>query len=317
MYKSFASIVLLATQAQAWWDKGHLIVARVAYDILEAEDPTALAGANALLAVLQADSDIQALNYENKYPFVECAPFADTIKGQGYSFQADWHFVNTPYLDESKDINDYNFPSQDYENVTNAIKDINLWMLGSAGYAERETYTNIMKYFENENEAKSFALRLLIHYIGDSHQPCHSITKVDSKYPTGDRGCNSEYLPSREGASNLHAVWDSVVYEEPGKQTLPFSSDNWTTYGAIAQEFSSKWPVAKSDYKTADPQGWADENMAIAQYLYDPVTEGKALFDDYVTSAANEAEKRISFAGRRMAEMMKTYFGATTVSYIQ
>ena len=30
---------------------------------------------------------------------MECAPFADTIKGQGYSFQSDWHFVNQPYTD--------------------------------------------------------------------------------------------------------------------------------------------------------------------------------------------------------------------------
>ena len=110
-----------------------------------------------------------------------------------------------------------------------------------------------MKYFDNESDGKSFALRLLIHYIGDSHQPCHSITKVDSEYPSGDRGCNSERLPSLQGASNLHAVWDSVIYEEPGTQTLPFSSSNWATYGSIAKEFSSKWPVPKSEYKTANP----------------------------------------------------------------
>ena len=283
MHKSFASIVLLAAQAQAWWDKGHLIAARVAYDILEAESPAALAGANQVLAVLQADSDILALNHENNYPFVECAPFADTIKGQGYSFQADWHFVNTPYLDESQNIDDYDFPAQDYENITNVISDINMWMLGTSGYNKRETYTNIMKYFDNENDAKSFALRLLIHYIGDSHQPCHSITKVDSHYPSGDRGCNSERLPSLQGASNLHAVWDSVVYEEPGNQTLPFSSSAWDQYGSIAKEFASKWPVPKSDYKTADPQGWADENIAIAAQLYGPVVENQPLSDAYVS----------------------------------
>ncbi len=81
MNKSLASLALLAATAHAWWDKGHLIAARVAYDILQEEDPAALAAANSLLNVLQVDGDIPALNHERNYPFVECAPFADTIKG--------------------------------------------------------------------------------------------------------------------------------------------------------------------------------------------------------------------------------------------
>jgi hypothetical protein len=52
---------------------------------------------------------MQALGSESDYPFVECAVFADTIKGQGYTWQSSWHFVNNPYLDESKNIEDYSF----------------------------------------------------------------------------------------------------------------------------------------------------------------------------------------------------------------
>lgn len=310
MNNSLVALSLLAAQAAAWWDKGHLIAARIAYDILESEDPAALQGANDMLAILKADGDILALDHENNYPFVECAPFADTIKGQGYSFQSDWHFVNTPYLDEGGSISDYDFPTQPYENVTNVIKDIDAWMLGKSGYNQSETYKNIMKYFDNEDDAQSFSLRLLIHYIGDSHQPCHSITKVDHEYPSGDRGCNSEPLPSEQGASNLHAVWDSVMYEEPGKQSLPMSSSTFAEYGSIAAQISSDHPVPKSDYHVADPQAWADENLAIASQLYGPVVNNKALSDEYIQEGAAQAEKRISYAGRRMAEMMKTYFGA-------
>jgi hypothetical protein len=122
--------VLLATSAQAWWDKGHLIAARIAYDILEAETPAALEGANSLLDILKQDGDIKALRNEDKYPFVECAPFSDVIKAQGLAFQSNWHFVDTPYLDEDKDISKYDLKEDGYMNVTNAIKDINLWLLG-------------------------------------------------------------------------------------------------------------------------------------------------------------------------------------------
>ena len=75
-----------------------------------------------------------------------------------------------------------------------------------------------MKHFSNEDEAKSFALRLLIHYVGDIHQPLHATSRVDENYPSGDRGGNLFTLPSKKTAKNLHAVWDSLIYlytEEP------------------------------------------------------------------------------------------------------
>lgn len=109
MNKSFLITAALAGAAQAWWDKGHLLVARIAYDILERENPAALEGANEDLAILKGHSTILALGSESDYPFVECAVFADTIKGQGYTWQSSWHFVNNPYLDESKNIEDYSF----------------------------------------------------------------------------------------------------------------------------------------------------------------------------------------------------------------
>ena len=310
MNKQFASIVLLATTAQAWWDKGHIITARVAYDILEAEAPAALESANTLLEVLANDSDIKALHDENKYPFVECAPFADAIKGQGLAFQANWHFVDTPYLDEDQDISHYNVKEDGYMNVTNVIKEIDMWLSGASGYEKTQTHELVMQHVKSEDDGKSFVLRLLIHLVGDAHQPCHSMTRVDSKFPKGDRGCNFDRLPNKEGASNLHAVWDSVVYEEGGRQKLPLTEDDWSNYGSISKEFSSKHPVSESDYKTADPQAWADENIAIAADIYD-FTLNEPLTDEYIQKNREHAEKRISFAGRRLAEMIKTYFNSS------
>jgi S1/P1 Nuclease len=39
-------------------------------------------------------------------------------------------------------------------------------------------------------QAESFILRLLIHYIGDIHQPLHATAKVNPNYPKGDMGGN-------------------------------------------------------------------------------------------------------------------------------
>jgi len=54
---------------------------------------------------------------------------------------------------------------------------------------------------------------MIIHYIGDLHQPLHAVALVNSTYPSGDMGGNKEYLPTNAcGATNLHSAWDSVGF---------------------------------------------------------------------------------------------------------
>lgn len=59
-----------------------------------------------------------------------------------------------------------------------------------------------------------------MHYVGDIHQPLHASTRVDSQYPNGDRGGNSFPVASKDGIKELHAVWDSILYEFSGYETL-------------------------------------------------------------------------------------------------
>lgn len=57
-----------------------LLVAKLAYDILQKENPKALAGAEKILSVLAGQTITSS---EDKYPFVECASFADEVKYKG------------------------------------------------------------------------------------------------------------------------------------------------------------------------------------------------------------------------------------------
>ena len=63
---------------------------------------------------------------------------------------------------------------------------------------------------------------MIIHYIGDLHQPLHATTEVDNQYPHGDLGGNYQHVPDTgdTGVTNLHSIWDSVIYEYPGYATL-------------------------------------------------------------------------------------------------
>ena len=81
-------------------------VARVAYNQLLKESPSALQAANDLLKVY-SDADPSMTKLEGDYPFVECATFADEIKAKGGSFQSPWHFVDIPFLDEGGSLDDY------------------------------------------------------------------------------------------------------------------------------------------------------------------------------------------------------------------
>lgn len=160
----------------------------------------------------------------------ECATFADDIKGQGYAFQAGWHFIDTPYLDQGGDLSDFDF-TLDTEDVVACLQNLSDWLAYNGdAYKQSTYYKTIKRYFPDEAQARSFALRLVIHYVGDVHQPLHTVAEVDYTYPAGDRGGNEEKLPSVGGVDNLHGVWDSVAYEWSGYPDLPLNSSDWSWY---------------------------------------------------------------------------------------
>mmetsp|Transcript_27208 Transcript_27208/g.19607 ORF Transcript_27208/g.19607 Transcript_27208/m.19607 type:complete len:107 (+) Transcript_27208:15-335(+) len=97
---SLLSLVLLfANSASAWWGTGHIITARIAYDLLKEKEPEVLAEAEKALSGLAS-----FITDEKDYPFVECATFADVIKDAGFVDQSHWHYANTPVF--ADDFND-------------------------------------------------------------------------------------------------------------------------------------------------------------------------------------------------------------------
>ena len=115
------------------------------------------------------------------------------------------------------------------------------------------------------DDARSFALRLIIHYVGDIHQPLHATTLVDDEYPNGDAGGNFEHIPNICGASNLHAVWDSLTYLYCGYPFLPLNDSNWSWYTITAASISTENPVDSSQVFNGDFQKWADISYEIAK----------------------------------------------------
>ena len=106
---------------------------------------------------------------EGNYPFVECSTFADELKEKNGTWQSNWHFIDTPYLDEGGSINDYPLFKYDNETVDKSIEYITNWISGKGDYKDSFVYQKTISHVDGEEAAKSLALRLLIHYVGDIH----------------------------------------------------------------------------------------------------------------------------------------------------
>lgn len=259
--------------------------------------PDVLTKANAVLAELAAYTKL-----EDQYAFVECATFADVIKHKGWGDQAHWHFVDTPFLDGV----DYDINPNEY-NVT--------WEISELTYALKYAKPEAADSFTDVSYAlgDSMNLRLLIHYIGDVHQPLHATTRYTEDLPNGDRGGNSVHLAAHDDIKNLHALWDSVVTKYAGGDlTLPLSSDDWSTVGGYATEIRNNYP--RTSFKTVGgkPADWANESFEISKtFVYDGVTDGGWVSDEYITKGQVIAEKRLALAGYRLADTLSTMWGGS------
>ena len=137
-------------------------------------------------------------------------------------WQSSWHFINQPYFDQGgsrEDFPDFN-PSPTH--IDEALDALIKFLKDDTSSGSTEYMKTIKENFEDEQDQKAFALRLIIHYIGDIHQPLHTVAEVNHSHPKGDKGGNDEKVPDTtgDGVDNLHAIWDSVIYKYPGYAKL-------------------------------------------------------------------------------------------------
>lgn len=172
------SVAQLLGAAYSWKAEGHLLIARIAFDKLTAENPSVISKVNdELSALAQASPDLTFS--ESNHPFVECSTFADVIKSLGGNWQDDWHFVDQPYIDNGKTIDSYPDYQFNAQNITLVIPGLVDWLSNSGDYKNSYAYQTIMKHADSETIGRSYAIRFLIHYVGDIHQPLHSSSRVN------------------------------------------------------------------------------------------------------------------------------------------
>lgn len=248
-------------QALCWNSVGHRLIAQIAYDQLTRNAKTTFNRCN-------RDADH---NYMSKN-FVNSSVWLDTIRARTHAYDA-MHFIDIPFSTDGTHL-----PSIP---TVNAV-----WAIDKA----IKTLSN-PKSKPSENR---LALRILVHVVGDIHQPLHATTKVSRDYPEGDRGGNLVKLHKNHIAKNLHSYWDKGAGLFVGKRRY---GQNWIKQKAISIE--QRWPCNQKQIDL-NPMHWAQESNALAKqkaYAYSPDIT-------YQHEVQKIIEKRIALAGCRLASTL-------------
>ncbi len=158
----------------------------------------------------------------------------------------------------------------------------------------------------------SFNLRLLIHYIGDIHQPLHATSRFTAKYPDGDRGGNSFKLTTEDDVSCLHALWDSALHLYSQDLAQPLSTTDWSFLGTESARLTKSYPITQFPEINAKYTTWDNEALAIAEsFVYEGITENTLPSDEYLMAGVLIAEQQIVKAGYRIALTLESMWGTS------
>lgn len=149
----------------------------------------------------------------------------------------------------------------------------------------------------NSNEQqKRMALKFLVHFVGDLHQPLHTGLKRQ-------RGGNGEYLIWDHQSQNLHQVWDSALIQDDAEAlTGSFRAPIWTYAKKLISNHSNgpQSKIMSNDFGT--PEDWFSESLEIQQKAMKDIRRISP--QEYKKWAQQIVEERIYWGGRRLADVL-------------
>lgn len=287
LFKSRIAICLLGLMlctpslSLGWGAGGHMMVASIAFKRL---NPRAKAQAMALLARPIKPADVTAKSKD----FVNAAHWADDLRpfAEFDSFKP-LHFIDKPFSIDGTALPP-GVPEPD--NVVKALED----------------NVNTLKT-STDKDAQAQALRFIIHFVGDIHQPLHCATRVSSALPEGDRGGNSVSIKVAGKKTNLHSYWDGGIGSFP-KTGANFAPPPLSQIPPAAATAMAGNPDTDPKLKLDDPfnfNAWADESLALAQDVaYKGMKNGVKPSAAYNKKALKVARQRVAWGGYRLAALL-------------
>jgi hypothetical protein len=197
--------------------------------------------------------------------------YADEIKSDdAYRQYGPWHYVNFPFggTYEASEKNTRG-------DIIVAIK----------------TCVAVLKAKNSTSEEKAFHLKLLVHFIGDLHQPLH-IGLAE------DKGANDFQVRWFDEGTNLHSVWDTKMIE----------SFNMS-YSELATNDSSFSKEEVVVIKKGSVIDWMNESRSLCEKIYKTTNTGDKLGYNYMYDYFPVVRQQLEKGGIRLATLLNEIFG--------
>ncbi|UJH92406.1 S1/P1 nuclease [Antarcticibacterium sp. 1MA-6-2] len=198
--------------------------------------------------------------------------FGDEIKSDSrFKEFGPWHYVNLP-AGETKYSEETAAPEGD---LLLAIKKC----------------VEILKDKSTSREDEEFYLKMLVHFIGDLHQPLH----------TGrgeDKGGNDIQVRWFNDGTNLHSVWDSKMIE---------SYD--MSYSELAQNREDLTPSKKKEIAAGSFDDWMYESKELSKKVYESAEIGEKLSYRYMYDWFPVVREQLQKGGIRLAKVLNEIYG--------
>ena len=253
----FVITVLLSFQIKAtatpdWGPTGHRTTGEIAENYL----------------TKKAKKHINELLQGHSLAFV--STFGDDIKSDSkYNKYYTWHYVNFPF--HTKYENSEKNPKGD---VVTGI----------------DYCINILKNKNSSKEDQIFYLKLLVHLIGDLHQPLH-VGKGE------DKGGNDIQVRWFNRGTNLHRLWDSDMIEH--------FNMSYTELAANADKLSKNQVNLIQKGTVLD---WTYETQKLAIKVYNSAKIGEKLGYRYAYDNFNTVRSQLQKAGIRLAKVLNDIY---------
>jgi hypothetical protein len=241
---AFGACLFSASAAWAWGCTGHEVVALIALQNLK---PDVASQVESILAT-------QRHGYSGRYcsdlsldPIAYYATWADDYRA-GHPATGAWHYWDIPLKLDSATADQF----CDQGCVTKALQD----------------QLAILKDTSQDPAKRADALKFVIHFTGDLHQPLH----VEDNNERGGNCVPSGFLKNKTKqtdkstgayAPNLHGLWDTEIVEYIGN-AHPRAKDAVQGF-ANSLATDQKSVIQKAAKEQVDFVAWALESHAIAQ----------------------------------------------------
>lgn len=289
-----AVILFAPVMSFGWGAGGHMMTAKIAFGRL---NPRAKAEVTKLLALpvkvtlpdgttpnLSAQEKRLLASYTAKSrDFVNAAHWADDLKGiKDFNPFKELHFKDVFFSEDGSQL-----PPEATPNIVTALTQ----------------HVETLKTSTDDN-ARAQALRFIIHFLGDIHQPLHCAARVTNG--KGDQGGN---LVKVTVAKNLHSFWDGGLGTFPKEGPPPtFKPPPLAKVAAAAKKIAAANPDTDPALNLDDPtnfESWVEESFKLAKdSAYDGLTPTPSA--DYRKEGVKVAEQRVAWGGYRLAALLNS-----------